>query len=191
MLKKINALVLLSLMVSACSNPSVTPNEPATGGDPLPTGTVLIDPKNPDHPPTPAPISSNVSSGSSSSFYSSAGVHTVQRGETLFSLARRYNVSVNELMAWNHLSSPSALKVGQKLRVKGGRSGSTTSRAVTKPKKAQKTSTISSNYHVVKRGETLFSIAKRYHQSIGNIAKWNGLRKSARVKVGQRLRVRP
>lgn len=190
MLKKINALVLLSLMVSACSNPSVTPNEPdrsATGGDPLPSGTVLIDPKNPDHPPTVAPISSNVSSGSSSS---SAGVHTVQRGETLFSLARRYNVSVQELMAWNHLSSPSALKVGQRLRVKGG-SGSSASRAVTKSKKTPKTSTLSSGYHIVKRGETLFSIAKRYRQSVGNIAKWNGLRKSARVKVGQRLRVRP
>lgn len=190
MLKKVNALVLLSLMVSACSNPSVTPNEPdrsATGGDPLPSGTVLIDPKNPDHPPTPAPISSNVSSGSSSSFSSSAGVHTVQRGETLFSLARRYHVSVQELMTWNHLSSPSALKVGQKLRVKAG-SGSSPSRAVSKPKKSPKTSI---GYHVVKRGETLFSIAKRYHQSVGNLAKWNGLRKSARVKVGQRLRVRP
>lgn len=189
MLKKINTLVLVSLMVSACSNPSVTPTEPdhsSTGGVPLPPGTVLIDPNNPENPPhitSPAPVVSNVSSSSSST--SSASTHTVQQGETLFSLAKRYRVSVQELMSWNHLSSPSALKVGQKLRIHstGG------SRVASIPKYSSKKSVKSISYHTVKRGDTLYNVAKRYRQSVGNIAKWNGLRKSARLKVGQRLRV--
>jgi LysM repeat protein len=179
MLKKINALVLSSLMLSACSNPSVTPTEPnhsATGGDPLPSGTVLIDPNNPAAPP-PAPVVRNVSSGTTT-----GQTHRVQRGETLFSLAKRYNVSVQELMSWNHLSSPSALKVGQMLRIHSS-SGSSKKYSPKKPIK-------STGYHIVRRGDTLFSVARKYRQSVGNIAKWNGLKKSARLKVGQKLRVR-
>jgi len=182
MLKKINALVATTLILGACSNPSVTPNEPthsATGGDPLPNGTVLIDPSNPAPPPsmpsaTPrAPVISNISTPS--------GSHRVLKGETLFSLAKRYRVSVQELMSWNHLSSPTALKVGQMLRIHSS-AGST--RSSKKPSK-------SITYHVARRGDTLHSVARHYRQSVGNLAKWNGLRKSARLKVGQKLRVRP
>lgn len=170
MLKKINALVLSSLMLSACSNPSVTPTEPdhsATGGDPLPSGTVLIDPHQPAAPPpilTPTTPNTGL-------------FHRVQRGDTLFSLAKRYNVSVKELMHWNHLSSPTALKVGQMLQIPSS-TGS-------KPSSPKTTTT----YHIVRRGDTLFSVARHYRQSVKNIAKWNGLKKSARLKVGQKLRV--
>lgn len=189
MLKKINALVATTLILSACSNPSVTPNEPnhsATGGDPLPSGTVLIDPKNPSSPPSrmpstsaSAPVISNVSVPSSSA----GKTHRVVRGETLFSLAKRYRVSVQALMSWNHLSSPSALKVGQTLRIHASSGGRV---QVTK-----RSSKSSNTYHRVRGGETLYSVARHYRQSVGNLAKWNGLRKSARLKVGQKLRVRP
>lgn len=186
MLKKINALVATTLILSACSNPSVTPNEPnhsATGGDPLPSGTVLIDPSNPAPPPrvssSPAPVISNISSPAT------AGTHRVVKGETLFSLAKRYHVSVQELMSWNHLSSPSALKVGQELRIHSSGGNVRSSAPITK--KPSKSST----YHSVRKGDTLYSVARHYRQSVSNLAKWNGLRKSARLKVGQKLRVRP
>ncbi len=189
MLKKINTLVATTLILSACSNPSVTPNEPnhsTTGGDPLPSGTVLIDPSNPSPPPHVPSTSSRAPVTSTISTPSSAGTHRVAQGETLFSLAKRYHVSVQELMSWNHLSSPSALKVGQMLRIHSG-SGSVRSSApvVKKPSRSSNT------YHSVRKGDTLYSVARQYRQSVSNVAKWNGLRKSARLKVGQKLRVRP
>jgi LysM repeat protein len=185
MLKKINALVVTTLILSACSNPSITPNEPnhsATGGDPLPSGTILIDPSNPTSPPyvsnpSPAPV---ISSGATFS----GNTHRVVGGDTLFSLAKRYRVTVQELMSWNHLSSPSALKVGQLLRIHS-------SSAQTVAPIAKNYPTKSKTYHAVKRGETLYRVARLYRQSVGNLAKWNGLRKSSRLKVGQKLRVRP
>ncbi len=44
------------------------------------------------------------------------GAHTVQKGETLFSIANRYDVAVPDLASWNGLTAPYALKPGQKLR---------------------------------------------------------------------------
>lgn len=176
MLKKINALVATTLILSACSNPSVTPNEPnhsATGGDPLPSGTILIDPNNPASPP---PVIGNEST--------SGGTHRIAQGDTLFSLAKRYRVTVQQLMSWNHLSSPSALKVGQMLRIRS-------SNAKTVARVVKNSSVKSKNYHTVKRGETLYRLARHYRQSVGNLAKWNGLRKSSRLKVGQKLRIHP
>jgi LysM repeat protein len=179
MLKKINALVATTLILGACSNPSVTPTEPnysATGGEPLPSGTVLIDPSN---PAAPAPVISNISTPSS------IGTHRVVKGDTLFSLARRYHVSVQELMSWNQLNSPSALKVGQVLRIHSSSGSVRSSAPITK------TPSKSSGYYSVRRGDTLYSVARRYRQSVTNLARWNGLRKSTRLKVGQKLRVRP
>jgi len=176
MLKKINTLVVTTLILSACSNPSVTPNEAthsATGGDPLPSGTILIDPNNPASPP---PVIG------SESF--SGGSHRVAQGETLFSLAKRYRVTVQQLMSWNRLSSPSALKVGQLLRVHS-------SNAKTVAPIVRQSSAKSKTYHTVKKGETLYRLARLYRQNVGNLAKWNGLRKSSRLKVGQKLRVHP
>jgi lipoprotein NlpD len=50
-------------------------------------------------------------------------VHTVQRGETLFSIATRYDLTVSDLCAWNNISPPYTIERGQKLRViaPGGR----------------------------------------------------------------------
>jgi LysM repeat protein len=47
-----------------------------------------------------------------------ASFHVVTAGETLYSLARRYGVSVRRLMAWNDLDDASALQTGQRLRVR-------------------------------------------------------------------------
>ncbi len=48
---------------------------------------------------------------------SKPGVHTVRRGETLTSIARRYGTTVRKLVFLNRLPSPNALRIGQKLRL--------------------------------------------------------------------------
>ena len=47
--------------------------------------------------------------------------HTVKKGQTLFGISRAYHVSIESLVKANHLSKPSALKVGQRLLIPGAR----------------------------------------------------------------------
>ncbi|MBO4328249.1 MAG: LysM peptidoglycan-binding domain-containing protein [Bacteroidales bacterium] len=108
-------------------------------------------------------------------------VHTVKKGETLSSIAGKYHVTVSNLKKWNSLRS-NTLRVGQRLTIyssggpmaSGGNSSAVGSSA---PK-----------YYTVKAGDTLASIAKKYHTTVSNLKKWNKL-KSDKIRVKQRLRV--
>jgi murein DD-endopeptidase MepM/ murein hydrolase activator NlpD len=70
-------------------------------GAPITTSSTVA----PQRAPQPAPVGS--------------GRHTVQPGETLYSISRRYRVPVNTLSAQNGLASPSAIKAGQVLVIPG------------------------------------------------------------------------
>jgi len=97
--------------------------------------------------------------------------HIVRRGETLASIAQRYGVSVSTLAAANGLRNPNFVYVGQRLLIPGR--GSTPAPSGSK--------------HVVRRGETLASIARHYGVSVQALAIANGLRNPNFVYVGQRL----
>ena len=94
----------------------------------------------------------------------SALTHTVQRGDTLFSIARRHDTTVETLMRLNGLSG-STLSVGQVLQLP--------------PRVVQ---------HTVQRGDTLFSIARRYGSTVQAIQKENGL-EGTTLSLAQVLRV--
>lgn len=111
---------------------------------------------------------------------SGSRVHTVRRGETLGGIARRYKVSVASLKSWNNLSS-NTIRAGQKLRVGGkvapGRSGSKSVASSARPAA-----------HVVRSGETLTSIAKRYGVTVQAIKNANDM-SSSRLRAGQKIRI--
>lgn len=112
--------------------------------------------------------------------------HTVQRGETLFSIAKRYGQNYHEVATWNQISSPSLLEIGQRLRITKPK---TDSKAVkSEVSSSPKTDAIS---HVVQGGETLFSIAQRYGYTVTEIAKWNGLEPPYTLSLGRHLQVEP
>lgn len=84
-----------------------------------------------------APISSvgsggGFASGRATSAVPTSGVHVVQRGDTLYSISRRYGIPVNNLLSMNNISNPSQIEVGQRIRVASGAvsSGSRTSATV-------------------------------------------------------------
>ncbi len=103
-------------------------------------------------------------------------VHVVRRGESLWSIARRYGVTVSDIKRWNNLRSD-RLSPGQRLVLKG--SGGTLAKRTTK-RKGKKLA------HTVRRGESLWSIARRYGVTISDIKRWNGL-KSDVLRPGQKL----
>lgn len=110
-----------------------------------------------------------------------AETHKVQRGESLYSIAKMYNMTVDELKELNELSG-SSLQAGQKLKVNAGEGGNVASK---KPA-AKKETTIT---HKVKSGENYSTIAKRYGCKVSDIKKWND-RTTDRLDVGDKLVIR-
>jgi LysM repeat protein len=98
-------------------------------------------------------------------------VHVVQKGETLFSIARTYDITVQDIKEWNDLQT-SSLNVGQEL-------------IVAHPDDEEKTIR-----HTVQKGETLYGISKEYGVSISSIRNWNSLNNDA-LAVGQVLTIYP
>lgn len=103
--------------------------------------------------------------------------HTVQGGENLWNIARKYSVSVDKLRTWNKLADNGVIKPGQNLLVQGQ----------TAQKNAQRTRTIR---YTVKSGDSLYAIAKKYDVTIENLRHWNKLSRSGSLQPGQRLEVR-
>lgn len=112
---------------------------------------------------------------------SDRSLHIVRNGENLGLIARKYRVSVNQLMAWNNMRS-TMIRPGQKLVVYS--SGSPMAQAGSKPVMRS----ASSSTHTVKSGENLGLIAKKYKCTVTDLKEWNGIQGSV-IKPGQKLRV--
>jgi len=102
--------------------------------------------------------------------------HVVRRGEYLDKIAQEYDTTVRTLMRLNHLRSKNRIRVGQKLRVY----------SATEP---GKTPTVPTQTYVVRRGDLLERIARRFDTSTGILMKLNNIRSPNRIFVGQRLKV--
>lgn len=101
-------------------------------------------------------------------------VHVVQRGETLYSIANRYGVSMYRIAEANGLTNLNAIYPGQRLIIPLG--GPAPSCPV---------------YHRVARGENLTRIAARYGVTVHQIQTWNRLPNPNRIYVGQVLVIYP
>lgn len=109
------------------------------------------------------------------------GLHKVQAKETLFSISRLYDVSLDELKAWNNLKDYS-LSVGQELIVKKP-SGA---KELVKPQEVKSLT----GPHRVEDKETLFSISRKYGVTVQELKDWNGITGND-LKLGQLLVILP
>ena len=105
-------------------------------------------------------------------------IHIVKSGETLFSISNKYKISIDSLRAWNHLNG-NGISSGKKLRIMPLQT-STNTTAVPDNIKL---------YHIVQKGETLYSLSVQFKVSINDLKTWNGLNDNA-VKLGQKIRVK-
>ncbi|GAB1446184.1 hypothetical protein MASR2M41_19410 [Flammeovirgaceae bacterium] len=110
---------------------------------------------------------------------SSKDYHTVGPGETLFSISRLYNLSVDDLKSMNNLSA-NALSVGQQLRIKNSSS------TVTVQPEVRSTTVI--GYHSVAPQETLYAIAREYGVTVQQLKEWNKM-EGSNLEIGQLIRV--
>ncbi len=117
----------------------------------------------------------------------STTIHSVDVGNTVYSISRKYNVSVKDLYTWNNLNPESRLYIGQQIIVQN-LNGNQPKYESSKPTKAKSTEIMYSN-HTVESGENLFRIGLKYGVTVDQIKSWNSLTDNS-VKVGQRLKIR-
>jgi membrane-bound lytic murein transglycosylase D len=108
----------------------------------------------------------------------SGSTHRVRRGETLGLLAARYHVSLAKLRAWNRLGPNAVLRIGQRIRVNGSASRSYRAPAAS-----------GSRVHVVKAGDTLSSLARRYRVSLEALRTANNISVGRPLLAGRRLTI--
>jgi LysM repeat protein len=99
--------------------------------------------------------------------------HWVVRGETLFSIGRRYNVSPWAIASANGLANPNRIYAGQRLYIPAGPS-------YYRPHRC-------GSYYTVRRGDTLLRIGRVYGVSAWSIARANHIYNMDHIWVGQRL----
>ncbi|MCU0443164.1 MAG: LysM peptidoglycan-binding domain-containing protein [Bacteroidia bacterium] len=104
--------------------------------------------------------------------------HTVQAGETLFSIAKKYNVQVDGIKSLNKLVSDQ-IQIGARLIINPNQ-----------PAIQPNEESVIPGYHEVKQGETLYSIAKLYNITLIELKALNDL-SSDTIRVGEELIVVP
>lgn len=105
-----------------------------------------------------------------SSYRGQKFTHTVKSGESLWTIARYYNVSTRTLCEWNGISIKKPLRKGQELEIRSSKYGRKL-------------------LHTLQKGESLWTIAQKYNVSTKEIAIWNGIKRSDVLQPGQTLQV--
>ena len=109
--------------------------------------------------------------------------YTVQPGDSLWSIARKHRVSQRSLARWNGMALGDPLPVGRKLVLYGG--GSTVVADGRSPLPASLRSQRIT--YQVRKGDSLYVIARRFRVSIRQIRAWNRLKRNAYLHPGQKL----
>jgi len=105
--------------------------------------------------------------------------HTVQRGETLSSVARQYGTTTAQLQRMNGLYNPNLVRIGQTLCVPNTYTRPSPPPQVHRPANAY--------HHVVASGETIYSICDRYGVNVWEVMEANYLSMSSYIVPGQQI----
>ena len=106
-----------------------------------------------------------------------SAAYTVQAGDTLSHIAAKYNVSVAELAAYNGLTNPNLILVGQQLSIPGASNSAPAANAA------------SPQTYTVQSGDTLFQIAGNFGVRVARLADANGISNADWIEVGQVLTI--
>lgn len=140
--------------------------------------------------------------------------YTVKRGDTLYSIAWRYEKDFQEIAKWNNIEPPYAIYPGQRLTMEPDGPDGTVGQDVVVTPEATESEPIIIDTEVlvgaveeetpviarsldrpetinVKKGDTLYSIARQQNLSHQQLARWNALSKPYPIYPGQTLRLSP
>jgi murein DD-endopeptidase MepM/ murein hydrolase activator NlpD len=89
----------------------------------------------------------------------------VSAGENIYSISRKYNVPLRDLISKNNLTPPYLVKVGDKINLP------------------------SNQYHQVVEGDTLYGISRQYGMNVNNLISINDLKRPYSIRVGEKLKI--
>ena len=117
--------------------------------------------------------------------------HEVKAGQSFWSIAIAYQITIHDLEVWNNLSRTIPLRAGQRLFIPGK---DTKGYATPTPVGMVVTQTPDADgkiMHEVQPYQALFTIAEAYHVSVDRILVLNGLREDWPLQIGQKLVIYP
>lgn len=185
----------LSLATNSAPTPAARENLVLASTKPVASSdAVNVASISPPTTPSPTPVLPSVTAQTGAAIEPvpppvTADSYTVQRGDTLFSIAKRTNLPLNDLKTLNGLTSNS-IAVGKTLQLPAGTvlapapamNESAAAAFISAAKSTGKT-------YVVRAGDTLFSIAKKFSTSVSALQQVNNLTAKALIRPGQKLRI--
>lgn len=108
--------------------------------------------------------------------------YQVRSGDSLWRIANRYQISVAEIAQWNQLNPDAVLKPGQVLLLQAGSGLARASNEAAEP---------AVQSYVVRSGDSLSGIARRFGVTAEDIALWNDIKVGDLIHPGQRLQLAP
>lgn len=88
-------------------------------------------------------------------------IHLIKKGETIYNISRRYNISAEKLLEINKIEDPTNLKIGTPLLIP--------------------------SVYVVEKGDTFYSIAKKHNTTVSHLMEINNLDRDYLLKAGDHL----
>ncbi len=149
------------------------------------------------------PVTQKMTTTTATVAQSSGVKHTVEQGETLYGLAKRYSLSIDDLIAANP-GSENGIKVGQVLTIPASASSSTSTQQAVASQQVQEAFERSTPtpqvsvpqgsdpvFHTIQAGESIYSVAKQYNSSIEGIISANPGLKPVEYMPGAKVKVVP
>jgi membrane-bound lytic murein transglycosylase D len=130
--------------------------------------------------------------GRSSTRPTPAERYTVKKGDTLSGIARAHAVSLQDLRRWNNLSRDAGLRPGQTLTIRRSPRARVASISGARPVSDSPVSSaaLAAKRYIVKRGDSLWTIARAHAVSPEDLCRWNNLSRDAGLRPGQELEIR-
>ncbi len=108
-------------------------------------------------------------------------IHRVARGESLSTIAQRYNTSVSRLKTLNGIRNAHHIRAGAELKLPSTVPATRSSSRVAN----------SSGVYVIQSGDSLWSISRRFNVSQSQLVAWNGISNKNHIKPGRKLKIAP
>ena len=109
--------------------------------------------------------------------------HRVQKGESIWSIARKYGINAKAILRANVSIKRRPLYIGEKITIPQKNSASTTA--------SHSGSGVLRPYYWVKKGDSIYGIARKHRIPMARLLRMNGLTPRHTLKIGLRLRLRP
>lgn len=114
--------------------------------------------------------------------------YTVRSGDSLWTISRRYDVSIKELIVWNNINPRGIIRPGQSLTLYIQTSGEDDKTADAAVARETTTTNEQGQYqYTVREGDSLWLIARRFDVTVAQVQQWNDLNRARYLQPGQTL----